>query len=594
MANTSKNTSLRFFAFWAINAPLDEERLCKQLDNMRRDGLDGVVFQPRFYPGDPAYLSDEYLRILSRVILYARNCGLTFWLYDENGWPSGKADGELLRNNPQAKGQILTLHHGKSSNAWYNFTYKGQQWHIQRQFKGINYLNPDVCHQFLQLVHERYRDALTPEAWNHVEAFFTDEPRLPQGGKQCEGGAVCWNDSVPELYQARFGRDIYEDLPFVFLDGENGAHEPVRQRFWECMTDQFCEGFLAPYQAWCQAEGKLFTGHLKGEEHPLFQVMLNGSCHQAYRYFDIPGIDSLERFPNGEYYPRQAGSAALQFGKGRAMAEVMGGSGWGTSPEDVERKFVWLTNHGITDLVIHLYQYRLHSAALRDWPPSHPNGFNWREIYPEVLAQVRKNTDTSLVNKAETLVLAPYRGIMANYEPWSKPYCNEHNCATYPDTYAGRLNTDFLELIEQLPAEHHFTDERSFEEFARVENGCLVLGKHKYTSVIIPDGADLKEAGNRLLNEFQTAGGTILRRSDIDASREDGPSEISQPSGNELEITWHELTPPPTNALFLESAPDNDGKIWWQVTKFCRPSRRPPLKSMTVNGDSSRFSCHKA
>ena len=80
---------LRFFTFWAINAPLDERRLCEQLDSMRAFGFDGAVFHPRFYPGVPTYLGDEYMAVLSRVILYAKSIGMEFWIYDEDGWPSG-------------------------------------------------------------------------------------------------------------------------------------------------------------------------------------------------------------------------------------------------------------------------------------------------------------------------------------------------------------------------------------------------------------------------------------------------------------------------------------------------------------------------
>ena len=56
---------LRFYTLWAINAPLDEQELCRQLDQMRAFDYDGAVFHPRFYPNTPPYLGDEYLAILS-------------------------------------------------------------------------------------------------------------------------------------------------------------------------------------------------------------------------------------------------------------------------------------------------------------------------------------------------------------------------------------------------------------------------------------------------------------------------------------------------------------------------------------------------
>ena len=68
--------NLRFYSLWAINAPLEEGRLCRQLDVLRSAGFDGAVFHPRYYPNVPPYLSDQYMAVLSRVILYAKSIGM--------------------------------------------------------------------------------------------------------------------------------------------------------------------------------------------------------------------------------------------------------------------------------------------------------------------------------------------------------------------------------------------------------------------------------------------------------------------------------------------------------------------------------------
>lgn len=94
--------SARVYAFWSINDRLDQKRLHGQLLELKRHGYDGVIFHPRFYPNDPPYLGDEWMRILSALILDARDAGMDFWVYDENGWPSGSVDGELLRRYPEA------------------------------------------------------------------------------------------------------------------------------------------------------------------------------------------------------------------------------------------------------------------------------------------------------------------------------------------------------------------------------------------------------------------------------------------------------------------------------------------------------------
>ena len=574
----------RILSLWAINAPLDKERLCRQLDDMRRDGLDGVVFHPRFYPGNPAFLSREYLRILSGVILHAREIGLLFWIYDENGWPSGVAGGELIRQYPEDVGGILTLHEGDAPGAWHAFSAQGKRWRLRfERTREIDYFNPASCGHFLQLVHDRYRDGLDPAAWAHVEAFFTDEPEFGLGvniDKIPTHGGISWSPILADIYQQRFGRDVREDLPLIFFNDPRGDHEEVRIRFWEWMTDQLCDGFLAPYHAWCRREGKLFAGHFKGDEHPLFQVMMNGSCHQGFRHFDLPGIDPLERFPAFDYYAREVASVSRQVGTGRVMAEAMGGAGWGSSPEDFERFLLWLTNHGATDLAIHLHQYRLDSSAIRDWPPSTPGGLNWREAYPEVLNRVRRKTDCTDVANADTLVVAPYRGIMALYEPWSLVESNIHNCATYPDTPAGRLNTSFLSLVARLKngrSRHHFVDERSMEEDGRVSEGRLFVGRHAYTKVILSEGCRPNASGSRLLREFQAAGGLVLTAGKVPPSvtEEDLASPMAITGAGNLALTW-ETASTPANDLFLEPIREASTD-WWRAEYEVGSTVQAPL-----------------
>jgi len=76
---------VQFMSFWSINGPLDEALLCQQLEDFRDLGFDGVIFHPRYYPGEPEYLGVKYMEIVSKVILHAKKIGLLFWIYDEDG-----------------------------------------------------------------------------------------------------------------------------------------------------------------------------------------------------------------------------------------------------------------------------------------------------------------------------------------------------------------------------------------------------------------------------------------------------------------------------------------------------------------------------
>ncbi|QYM79163.1 hypothetical protein K0B96_00680 [Horticoccus luteus] len=581
----ARDLAPRFYPFWSINGPLDQARLRQQMRDLQTAGMDGVVFHPRFYPGIPPYMSPDYLREVSDAILYAKEIGLRFWIYDENGWPSGTADGQLLAKFPASAAVRLDLFAEPPANALGSFhvdahnalvppgTPGARTWHMApRTVEGIDALNPGVMHQFLDLIHERYRTGLAPAAWDYVEAFFTDEP---------ESGAIKppmpdpagapWSPVLAEQLRARFGPDFAQRLPLVFAHGEGAAE--FRVQYWELVTDLFAAGFLAPYRAWCDAHGKKFLGHIKGEEHPLFQLPMGGSFHRLYRQFSAPGIDSLERFPSLDFYPRQAAAVARQFGDGRCMVEAFGGAGWGASPEDLERYLLWLGRHGLTDFVMHLSQYRLDTPAITDWPPSEPLHLTWRDVYPEVLRRVKAELAAHPPAPVDTLVVAPYRGLMAVYEPWELMHTNQHNASTVPATPASRLNAAFLAQLNRLKAAgiaYDVTDERTLEEEGRCENGRIHLGRMSYARLIVDAGAELRGAP------------ATWPRADLEslAAAPAAPvadTPTARPSREAAALDWR-IVEAPENAWLLEPTREADGLFSATFDLAFSPAAQPPLR----------------
>src|SRR5450756_2348071 len=489
----------RFYAFWAINAVLDQTRLRRQLEQFRAAGFDGVVWHPRFYPNEPPYLSDCYLAELSAVILHARSLGLTFWIYDEDGWPSGTVGGQLLKKYPADAQRWAELVTEKPARCLVEFEHDGRKWFLaERTGHGVDYFNPDLARHFLELTYERHRTGLKPEAWQHVAAIFCDEPEIGLGhayDSLSKHGAIPWSPKLPELFRARHREDLFTLISQIFFPAHSAGE--VRIKFWELLTDVFNESFTAPVNDWCLRHRKRFTAHLKGEEHPLFQVPTNGSCHQFFRNLSLPAIDALERYPANNFFPRQVSSAARQFGDGRCMVEAFGGAGWGATPEDLERHLRWLGRNGLTDFVMHLSQYRLDSAAMHDWPPSQPLHLTWRDAYPEVLRRVRGELEKHPRPVADTLVVAPNRGIMAEYRPQEFLQTNVHNAATYPDSIAGKINRRFMQLVEELHRSglnFDVIDERTLEQSGTVDGSALNVGRCCYRRVILPEGCKLNPA----------------------------------------------------------------------------------------------------
>lgn len=500
---------MKFLSFWSINDGVSTEPLCRQMAEMQKHGIEGVVFHPRFYPGGPDYMTESFIQVVGEVILYAKSIGMEFWIYDENGWPSGSADGQVLRMHPDSKrqglvfldekelrpeDQILCRHEGKAV--------------VTRGFSGVSPLCRATTDTFLSLTHERYFRELPREAFDYVTGFFCDEVDYFTWELLSEG-AVPWCEEFDAYYTEKYGVTPCLELWKLF-DTEK-EHPDFKIRFWETAGDLIARNFYKPYAAWCEQHGKLFTGHLKGEESPYFQLMFSGSCFTQLKNLSLPAIDTLERYHGNHFFPRLLTSVAAQQGRSGCLAEAMGGAGWGVAPEDIKQYMLWLADAGVERVVLHLGQFSLKARAIRDWPPSMPLHLSWHDAFADLLSDIRRLAEPLLEKAWEAkkiLIVTPTRGVMAHYRPHGASAINLHDGSGIPDSTSARINENFLSLVEACHAagwDYHFTEEREFR-YAHLENGVLSLGAMQYEKVLIPEGCIFESEEKLLVDALEACG----------------------------------------------------------------------------------------
>lgn len=462
---------LKFLTFWAINGEMDREKLCFQLKEMKRLGLEGAIFHPRYYPNVPPYLSKEYYEILSDVILAAKELGMEFWIYDENGWPSGRADGKVMERIGDCLCEWLVYEDGAVQ---------------KRAVHQVNTFSAKAMEAFVDITYEGYRKGLKPEAFAYVTGFFSDEVGFLDGhGVSIQTGGVPWHEEISQRYKQSYGTVLEEEWESLFL--EKPGYEKVRFQFWETAADLLAENYYKRIDKWCRKYKKRYTAHLKGEENLFFQVSPSGSAFRNLLQVNLPAVDALERYPGNHYYPRIPSSVSKQFRDGRCLAEAIGGSGWGLAPKDLECYVDWLAGSGIDTFVFHICQYEQNAASVRDWPPDIPFGPSWKEVFPALLERLHQKWDGKVIRKCPVLLVAPVRRVMAEFVPQDAMQLNEHNGDHVPESKSGLVSIRFQELTESLyrrGIEFDVAEEWMFEEYGKLQDGKLLLGSQCYECVI--------------------------------------------------------------------------------------------------------------
>ena len=90
---------------WPWNGPITRELIDRELDEMLSFGIRSVYVIPMpadFRPNNmrtplsPGYLTDAFFELIAYAARAAKARDMTFWLYDEGGWPSGGACGRTV------------------------------------------------------------------------------------------------------------------------------------------------------------------------------------------------------------------------------------------------------------------------------------------------------------------------------------------------------------------------------------------------------------------------------------------------------------------------------------------------------------------
>lgn len=551
---------LGILPFWFWNGEMDEKEMEWQLKEYRSKGICGTFIHGRF--GESiGYLSDSWMERVKFAVEKAKEIGIDLWVYDEMNWPSGTAYREVPKKNPKLRQKYLELvplmvdgplftfleatddryvNTGNSKpiaafactdeeyqsgiknlidltpnlsfNAVIPWEAPAGKWRLLYFLeKEIDYyidaLNPESTAKFIEVTHEKYKNAVGSDFGETVPGFYTDEPAMHYYHMGLDNLVIPWTSKMFKIFRQRRGYDLKPYLPALYTSmGDMTAK--VRYDFWRTLTEQYSESYYKQIRDWCDANGVLFTGHLLGEEWLRVHARCEGNIFKHLKHLHITGVDHLypkigtESEPDQHVALKLASSAAHYYGSTRLLCESMGGTYWDCSLERMKWIANWEYVLGVTIFNNHGYHYSIEGERKRDWPPSQFYHHTWWKYYDQFTTYMSRLGHILSGGKhiAKVLMLYPINSIWTNYVPQSR------------NDIGNVIEFDFNYLTDTLLKLHYdfdYVDEDILSE-ASVTNGKIKIAEEEFELLILPPITHIKAIAFEKIREFVSSGGKLI------------------------------------------------------------------------------------
>ena len=326
------------------------EQLKEVILAIKQSGCNSFCAESRPYP---AFCQDQWWEDFGFILETAKSLDMKVWLLDDQRFPSGYANGAVVKN-PALRKRVLMMKRqdvlGPEKDAAliydqylkegdqlfsiiaYRRTGEGQTcsgapivltqntrdglvyfdipeglWRVfflyeSRQPVGnpqqIDMLDPDSTQLMISQVYQPQYDHFAAYFGNTFQGFFSDEPGFLNhaGSYYCALGAemaLPWHPDLPGMLAQKLNKteqEIIAMLPALWADVNDISH--LRVAYMDTITTLFAKNFTEKLGRWCRSHGVRYIGH------PVEDM---GSCsrlgHSAGHFFraldaqDMAGID---------------------------------------------------------------------------------------------------------------------------------------------------------------------------------------------------------------------------------------------------------------------------------------------------------------
>src|SRR3989339_40417 len=536
-------------AFWAWNGDMNDEEVIEQIQGFYRQGFGGFFIHARAGLTIP-YMGKTWMHACDLAIQEAKRLGLSVWLYDEDGWPSGFAGGKVnalgkdyhikklnisYSKQEEVKGTVIAQY--KKSTSGYQSCDQNQDADITIYYTSdehyVDLLNPRVADAFLQYTHDQYFDAFGQYFGNTIKAMFTDEP-------QVFGQGLVWSNYLPDVFFQLHNYPIQTELYQLFFDNESG--KKFRHDYFQTVNYAFYHHYTKPLADWCESHHISLTGHFSAEDGLCDQSACNGGVMSMYPLMQIPAIDFLGRRLPSIVLLKQIESIKNQFDKPFILCETFGCSGWSTTFS----QFAWLWSyqaaHGINLACLHISTFSIKGIRKRDYPAFFSYQEPWWHQFHHLSSWMNRLNQLMSVGKKKpkVLVLNPISSI------WSLSYLSDDQ------RHISNQYRLLLENLNDFQIDFDILDESLIEEYCVILNNQIYVNHKPYEMLIVPETINIETHTLKLLMEYNREQGHVVYTNKL-------PKYVSAISDDSLQQTIKSHRSP----IFFQA---EDGIRDWSVT----------------------------
>lgn len=349
-------SALRPMPLWHLHGTLTRENSEAQLrDSRDKSGFGGVAVLP-MGKMQPTYLSDDYFARYGEILNTSRELGMEVILYDDTGFPSGSAGGQLNKLYPDQTLKRLDLTeedvHGPADyeKALPEGTLMGVvalntqtceriditgavkdgkltwrapagTWQVmiftcvKSGVQLVDYLSAEAVDKFIPLTYGEYAKRFGPHLGKTIQRNFFDDVGFYARDRP-------WTPEFNEKFKKKLGYSPVPLYPALWRDiGPETA--AARIALFSFRAELLSEGYPARVQAWCRAHGLQNSGHPPGNYDPC-PVDMHCDTFKFYRHVDIPLMDAIFYHGHGRPGFKLISSAATMYNRPLVAAEEYG------------------------------------------------------------------------------------------------------------------------------------------------------------------------------------------------------------------------------------------------------------------------------